>query len=293
MAPILACNVYISAGSALSHAPILLRLLQSSQDVARQSASAVVHAFCDPVYNRSSLHFTGSATGIAQLAIHSAKSAFDLLDGQASEESSPHPTVGLVDHISILPLADDTAVVAGKTAKQVGQALQDTVRVCYYGAAHPEHKSLARVRREDTAFFTTLDPRRSTCTVGAPDSFVENYNIRVRTDRTTARSMTKVVREREGGLASVEALTLPYDDGYEIACNLLRPASDATVKDIEAVARQWEASLPKPVIEKAYRVGTTASQCIEVFAQVARDDEQRRLHDTRVTDAFCQSLPSS
>ena len=83
-----------------------------------------------------------------------------------------HPQVGLVDHISILPLAkhnshplltwkewqtetksnlpemNDTLLPNGWVARTIGHALQPLVRVLWYGRAHTKGKSLASVRRE-------------------------------------------------------------------------------------------------------------------------------------------------
>jgi hypothetical protein len=159
---------------------------------------------------------------------------------------TPHPNIGLVDHVSVLPLhledtqPDDLAAsnattdsalpVTGQVARAIGDVISSKcgVEVLYYGYADPNNTPLAVVRRERTSFFqkpsstTTTTTKYNRCgqqqhhqtTVGAPPYFTENYNIRLTAtvSKRQAQSLTKMVRERDnqGGLPYVEALTLPY-----------------------------------------------------------------------------------
>ena len=69
-----------------------------------------------------------------------------------------HPTVGVVDHVSVLPLEvenlrsqnDNTDVnIAGSVARTIGESLKSVgANVLYYGHAHPSGKELAAVRRD-------------------------------------------------------------------------------------------------------------------------------------------------
>jgi hypothetical protein len=123
---LVACNIYVSAGQA-RWAPFLFQLLEEAQQectrLRRGSSSsslAVVHAYADGPYDRSSFHVAGSSTLVASLASHIAASAATTLSSlrqqeeetkklqASSDESSSvittHPTVGLVDHVTVLPL---------------------------------------------------------------------------------------------------------------------------------------------------------------------------------------------
>jgi hypothetical protein len=202
---------------------------------------------------------------------------------------------------------EEPTLVTGWVARTVGHALdtEADVSVLWYGHADPNRRPLAWVRKHHTRFFTTggLIPittttpaaaattttttsvSREQATVGAPDHFVENYNIQVATsDRTVAQSLTRWVRSTNGGiLPHVEALTLPYGstmDGiplYEVACNLLDPTVTSTI-DIDQQVQAWldatsnnsEASTEQqqgrlPTIVRSYRVGTTVEQCLEAL----------------------------
>jgi glutamate formiminotransferase len=222
--------------------------------------------------------------------------------------------------------SDDEANVTGMTAMTIGQYLEARdqsraarVRVLYYGSACPDRTPLAAVRRNQTNFFqqqqqqhhhqqqstTTVTTPTSAAiesspppsvTIGAPGMFVENYNIRLRCDRATARTLTKRLRTS----LSIEALTLAYgtsgggDDSssrddddtttdtnvYEVACNLTNAA--ITVHDIEREVAAWWAELrpavmaadPAVHILRQYRVGTTARQCQQIWAAHERDYER-------------------
>ena len=270
----------------------------------------MVHAYADGPYDRSSFHLAGGPTLVATLASEIAKGAIQglLVTPQSNDEdSSRHPFVGLVDHVAVMPLnssASESEMMlnsekddeegtyhkpTGWAARRIGAALDQLgVEVYYYGDAHPNGIPLATVRKERTSFFrsgglsdnvkdeepSSPGSRAGVATVGAPSTFVENFNIRLRCDRDTARSLTRTLRERDGGLLGVEALTLPYTDGrFEVACNLLRPDVGSS-EALEARLNQWATEKIKELaldskhdlVERAYRVGTTVDQCIEAIS---------------------------
>ncbi|CAM9734659.1 unnamed protein product, partial [Sphacelaria rigidula] len=68
------------------------------------------------------------------------------------------------------------------------------------------------------------DPAKGVATIGCTP-MVTNYNILLDTKSLPlAAAVTRSVREKDGGLPWVEALSLVQADGmYEVACNLLRP----------------------------------------------------------------------
>lgn len=323
-----ACNVYVSAGADKGHGSILLHLLRQAQQQAAATSCQVgiVHAYADPVYNRSSFHLVGQAEPLAVVAANLAHNAIYRLREFSAREATTHheqaqqhdhPFVGLVDHVAIMPVegidkhddnvaCDSTtdenseftpATPSGIAARHVGKVLQEAgVQVYYYGSAHPAGKSLAQIRREKTKFFQSggLDTatlsgenaiaQREVATVGAPFGFVENYNIRLRATcpKRVAQSLTKHVRERDGGLTGVEALTLPYSNGrWEVACNLLHPEQTSAV-DIGRIVADWEAQVGHEYAEKAYRVGTTAEQCLEAITTF--DSARWEQHNAQVQE---------
>jgi hypothetical protein len=162
------------------------------------TAAGVVHAFCDPLYNRSSFHLAGTPDGIvkvvSQLALEAHKVFRSDWHGDCEDDDDggytcrhPHPAVGIVDHVAVMPLvlplsshrrvigsSDEdrdsfssssstsstapSSFVCGSAAIRIGEALRrdgpNDVRVLYYGDAHPDKLPLAQVRREQTDFFS-------------------------------------------------------------------------------------------------------------------------------------------
>ena len=337
---LVACNIYVSAGGHPNHRDFLLGLLGETQELCRRknkNAQAtepksldqrvvVVHAFRDGPYDRSSFHLAGAPDMVADvgssLAERAVKTLIDLETagqnsmGSNSEQSvgKRHPTVGLVDHVSVLPLDEKKAdsgknEITGSVAQTIGKSLKSLgADVLYYGDAHPSGKELAQVRRDSTKFFEDNKPasnggrwdetnsagKNSTtipvgqATVGAPHQFVENFNIRLRSGvpKAVARTLTECVRERGGkGLPFVEALTLAYgQDQYEVACNLLNP-SVTSAGDIEDRAKAWEQQQEggnaSGLIDTAYRVGTTNDMCLEALRDVSSADGEMA-HNRRV-----------
>lgn len=368
---LVACNLYVSAGSQASiHAPLLTNFLKRAQHdfwnfdtnedaaaVSKISSSssnrtlrrgirsgAVVHAYVDPGYNRSSFHLAGNVEIVARVATNMAVQAVTELrklprttissckSAKKVVVVAAHPNVGLVDHVSVMPLsaknarsttcddkvefASNESEIAAATwaAKLIGNAMQDQlgIRVYFYGAAdHLNYTPLATVRREKTQFFHSgglsndgdetqassqqQQQQHEVAIVGTPTDFVENYNILLNSQctRKLAQSLTRKVRERDGGLQGVEALTLPYSDNrWEVACNLLQPEASGA-SDVQALVNQWESEQGgTKLVERGYRVGTTAEQCLQVLDLVTRSVEDRQVHDKQVLNRFISYFDS-
>jgi hypothetical protein len=320
----IACNVYVSAGSEVGHGPLLLNLLHKAQSACQAGEVGVVHAFADRIYNRSSFHLVGKVDPLSHvttgLVTDAVKNLRSFPKQTPTDEEIPqvshHPSVGVVDHVAVMPIEKsdkidmDTPDVSdfcpstpsGIAARCIGKALQDLgVQVYYYGSAHPTGTPLAMVRKDKTRFFhsgglasecSEKEESADIATVGAPLEFVENYNIRLTAlcPKKKAQSLTKLVRQRDGGLPGVEALTLPYSEGrWEVACNLLHPKISST-SDIDALVEKWQRkeesmlSGDKGLVETSYRVGTTASQCREAI--VSFDQSAWDVYNQKVSNQF-------
>lgn len=333
---------------------------------------AVVHAYSDSVYHRSSFHVVGTADRVADVAIFVARRAIEWLSiengvdhvqSNVTETVLPHPFLGLIDHIAVMPLVgldvypthtvtdrpmdrrekqpnyhheqisdpnrdsnDDHNVdyepftISGRTARAIGQSLSEEystnkknpIQIFYYGSAHPQGLALAHIRKQHTSFFQSGSLRPSSlssmtslashsgpvATIGAPWHFGENYNITLQPpcSGTMARTLARRIRERDGGLAFVEALTLPYSHNrWEVATNLLRP--DVTdISAIKHVVDEWEkesllllssAAVTGRLVERQYRVGTTAEQCWHV---ASLNESEHENHDQHVLEFFQKCL---
>jgi hypothetical protein len=219
--------------------------------------------------------------------------------------------------------------------------------VHYYGSASIDHAPLAKVRRERTNFFqsgalaaskalsigssSSPDTPSSSSSntvvcVGSPCNFVENFNIRLSVTenknnnnnnnnnsnatvgKKVAISLCRTLRERDGGLLGVEALTLPYlssspttnNSCWEVECNLLSPhvgSKDAirqrTMEWLTQYNNSENTNLNVISIEDMYSVGTTQEQCLNVLLLLLRKDVEEvaiHKHDENVANNFFSYL---
>ena len=180
----------------------------------RYNLGILVHAFTDKVYNRTSLHLAGTpeiildvAKDLIQLTIVELRNLVDT-NGELINSSTQHPHVGLVDHVAVVPLVtgmesrilDPYTTFApmfisthgADVARKLGKFIRDhlNMNVFFYGLAHKNKISLVKVRKRRTNFFKSEGkivtgsmeantPTMESCTVGAPEEFVENYNVRM------------------------------------------------------------------------------------------------------------------
>jgi len=313
------CRTIRSESSSMIH-----KKQEQSHSCTTESNIVLVHAYVDIPYNRSSFHFAGRGSAITQVVSTLAFQALDRLSPLIQQEhtqqeeeeedngkhesvsytsSTRHPLVGLVDHISILPLhsnisntrySNQVMTEAKETALSLANILEKRgVQVLKYGTAHPENVSLAMIRKTQTNFFQsggefvktsspTLPSSSSSslwglCTIGSPMNFVENVNIRLSShcSQSMAQTLTRKLRSRNGGIPGVEALTLPYSGHrWEVACNLLQPHL-GSMRDIEELCKEWEMENQRggdAWIESIYRVGTTEEQCLQTLMDSYDED---------------------
>ena len=263
-----ACNVYVTA-AASHHSSTLLNLLNRTQCYCQEirhtamgtaltgskklAPVAVIHAYADIPYDRSSFHLAGRPDCVADVVgrlIRNALNEIDLdcnnINNNKTEKNTDarHPFVGLVDHVSIMPLNyprsnnSKNCEAAANAAHEIGKQISKTnlVNIHYYGMACPHNTPLATVRRQRTSFFQSggatgegqvgqYEPEtkrtnassKGDMTIGAPVNFVENFNIRLTSNVNfeQAKTLTQFLRGRNistkgYGVAGVEALTLPY-----------------------------------------------------------------------------------
>lgn len=177
----------------------------------------VIHAHADIPYDRSSFHLAGRSDCVALVANELIRTALNDIDIDILPKTTTttttksttiggnntrHPYVGLVDHVSIMPLNyycpsssneseseksqslllptkdevysnretttnnNDRYKVASNVAYEIGKQMMGTklVNVHYYGHACPRATPLAEVRRERTTFFNSGGATDSTTT---------------------------------------------------------------------------------------------------------------------------------
>lgn len=215
-------------------------------------------------YERTSFLIAGQWGQVSSCAIAIASLALGEIDITTHEGS--HPQIGAVDHISVSSLDADASGRAA--AMRIATAMAEKVPVYLYGDAHPEHRSLAATRRLTPYFRATngwkapadlgqdkFSDKSGVCCCGHVD-MVLNYNIALEeaADLAVAKAVVAEVRKRP----HVEALPLPHGQGYEVACNLLRP--EVTPPEDVLEAARLAAAQFNVRVERGYRIGLTPEE---------------------------------
>ncbi len=201
----------------------------------RSAAVGIIHAYADVPYDRTSFHIAGRADCVTDVAASLVCSAVNDIEFDPSGydvDRSRHPFVGLVDHVSVMPLVYPTknsnstkdmglisCDAAANVAREIGRQISHTnlVNVHYYGEACPHNTPLSKVRRDRTSFFASggaidreriglhqrgqkivTNARKGDTTIGTPIGFVENFNIRLTSNVNfnQAKSLSQFVRGR-------------------------------------------------------------------------------------------------
>ena len=250
--PLLAATIYVTEASPTR----CLEVLRGER---------LLSYFADAAYDRCSYCVGGSPVAVKRAVLKVAKDALERLDMR--NHKGTHPTLGIVDHISVHPLRA-TLQDAADAALSIGTALP--VPVLYYGAAHPEKKSLAEIRRGTTYFQKPPDDGLGVCCCGATPH-VLNYNVQVTGDFAAAKRVASAVRTRGGnGLPGVEALALRHNDVVEIACNLLDDAPPP--EEVKAEIKK-HAEKNGLLVVGDYVIGRTKTDMLEALLHLEEEEE--------------------
>ena len=231
----LVCIIYVSE----SRASFVNKIRET---IALHSKSVcLAHSFVDEPYNRTSFFLLGP--GVTNCALNICDKAYELLD--YSEHKGLHPTLGCVDHVSFSPLGNESnlnnvAEIANQFAKDLSKT--HNIPIFMYGAASLRQTRLKDIRRKLGYFdknvgkkclewtedcqpdyllgnTKAIDPSKGISTIGAVP-LVVNFNIRFR-DEDERKNIIQVTKAVRAVSTDVEALTLPYGNTFEVACNLL------------------------------------------------------------------------
>ncbi|GMI22796.1 hypothetical protein TeGR_g11639 [Tetraparma gracilis] len=281
--PRLVSNFYLSLSPSCSPPPLLPSLLRLVPP------GRLLAAYTDEVYQRSSLHLCSTCPD--ELAAIVAALVRALAQSPAAELPPPdpggsaHPRLSLIDNISLMSTEspDPPALAALRAAHQGILELtkglpKHQFSPLAYGHAHPAgYRELRDVRRE-SGFFSSpaaapsaapgAPPPPALCTLGVPDTFITNYNIRLSFPPPLSPPLLRapLSRAARASAPGVEALTLPYGPGrLEVACNLVHPPPPEpptpTAPLLAAVRGALEGGGGEVEVH-AYAVGVTQEQVL-------------------------------
>ncbi|HKE36919.1 MAG TPA: glutamate formimidoyltransferase [Candidatus Baltobacteraceae bacterium] len=218
-----------------------------------RAGARVLHRTSDAVHHRSVLTIAGNAEHVLTAGIALAGVALERIDLRVHR--GVHPRIGALDVLPFVPLRNATLADAVALAHSAGAAIWERYRVpsFYYGAAarRPERRLLARVRRGEfeglAARFADplwapdegdagLHPSAGAIAVGARDILIA-YNVELATDDLdAAREIARLIRERDGGLATLRALAFPLGSGrVQVSLNVTNYSATPLYRVVELI----------------------------------------------------------
>jgi glutamate formiminotransferase / 5-formyltetrahydrofolate cyclo-ligase len=271
--------------------------IQKMVDALSAAEASVLDVHSDPIHHRSVLTLTAAS---ARLPAVLAQLALQTIDIDLTSHTGVHPRLGGLDVCPIVP-HDVPMRQAVLTAHAAGASIHSStgLPVYFYGEAarRPETRELPDIRRGGLQRLMhragaelppdlgiEIDPRRGVVCVGARDVLIA-FNVYVRTDMPTTRSIAASVRASNGGLSGVRALALPIArDVCQVSLNLTRPqltgidtafaaiaelagASGVEVMGTEIVGLVPQRYLPDPE-KQAARLLTQPDRCLEAKLQI-------------------------
>jgi glutamate formiminotransferase len=203
----------------------------------------ILHRTSDAVHHRSVITAAGSASQVVAAAVALARVTLERIDLRAHR--GEHPRIGALDVLPFVPLGDatldDAVTLAHRAAARVWRELG--IPVWLYGAAAsaPHRTNLADVRRGEFEGLAerSRDPQWAFDYGDAPHTsagaiavgaraFLLAFNVELNSgDLTLARSIARMLRERDGGLRTLKAL------GIRLAPDVVQVSFNLT--DVEAV----------------------------------------------------------
>jgi glutamate formiminotransferase len=234
----------------------------------------------DPDHHRSVLTAAGEPASLERGLLAMTRAAVDRID--LRRHRGVHPRLGAVDVVPLVPLGRATMEDAIASARRLGGAIgeQLALPVFLYGeaATDPRYRLPAGLRRRGLAdvagalaageLVPDFGPARAHPSAGVvlvgARSFLIAFNLWLATaDVRVARDIARAVRERDGGLAGVQALGLFLESRgrAQVSLNLLRPDATALEAVVERV--RSEAAARGVAVERGELIGLLPARVAE------------------------------
>lgn len=251
MQPLLECVPNFSEGKNAEVVEALVREMSAVTGV-----NCLAHEL-DPAHHRCVITLAGDPSAVADAAFHGLRKAISLID--LTGHSGEHRRMGAMDVCPFVPLGSADMDLAVATAKQVGARIGEELAVPVFlyakAAQREDRRILGNIRNKqfeglqdlvgtDPDFTPDFGPDRLHPTAGAVGvgarTFLIAYNINLQTaDVDVAKAISKAVRERDGGLARVQAMGFFLDDRgvAQVSMNLLDYSVTSIRRVFDEVAR--------------------------------------------------------
>lgn len=251
MQPLLECVPNFSEGK---NAELVETLVREMTGIA--GVNCLAHEL-DAAHHRCVITLAGEPSAVADAAFHGLRQAIDLID--LTRHRGEHRRMGAMDVCPFVPLGTADMDLAVETARQVGARIGDELAIPVFlyakAAQREDRRILGNIRNkqfeglqdlvgQDPDYTPDFGPDRLHPTAGAVGvgarTFLIAYNVNLQTtDVDVAKAISKAVRERDGGLARVQAMGFFLDDRNmaQVSMNLLDYGVTAIRTVFDEVAR--------------------------------------------------------
>ena len=205
-------------------------IIEACVDQIRTTAGCTLLQYTsDTSHNRSVITYIGSPEAVEEASVKLAVKATELID--LTKHKGEHPRMGCVDVMPFIPIREATMDECKKLSRVVGEriAKEAGLPVFLYeaSATAPHRQNLANVRKgQFEGMFEKvknpdwipdfggqrIHPTGGVVAVGARPPLIA-YNINLSTaDVSIAGSISRIIRQANGGLANVKAIGIYLED---------------------------------------------------------------------------------
>ena len=215
-------------------------IVDACVDAVSKGGARVIDRTSDSVHHRSVITAVGSADEVVAASVALAGVAAERIDLRS--HAGVHPRIGALDVLPFIALRGATLADAGALARKAAAQIWQRYRVpsYYYGAAATaeDGRTLPEVRRGGIPLDVGAHAHESAgaIAIGARD-FLVAFNVELATgDVALARSIARMLRERDGGLTTLRALGLARAPGIvQVSFNITDPEATPLYRVVELV----------------------------------------------------------
>ncbi len=255
---------------------------------ARREGVTLLDREMDASHNRCVLTFAGEPKAVAEAVFGAVREGVARID--MNHHRGEHPRMGACDVVPFVPVAGFSVADAVKLARGLGERIGKELNVPVYlyaeAATRPERRKLPDIRKgqfeglrdrigSDPAMVPDFGPNKIHPTAGATAVgaryFLIAYNIQLATsDVGIAQAISKAIRERDGGLAGVQAKGFDVEvDGSkcaQVSMNLLDFRQTSILRVFEEVEK----------LAQAQKISILDSELVGLVPRAALDDAVAR-----------------
>jgi glutamate formiminotransferase len=215
-------------------------IVDACADAVNGAGARVIDRTSDDVHNRSVITAVGTRNAVLDAGVALAGCVAARIDLRT--HAGVHPRIGALDVLPFVPLHGATLDDATHLAHDAARRIWETHRIpsYYYDAASDRRRTLPEVRQGgfEPDVGDGAHASAGAIAIGARQ-FLVAFNIELATgDVGIARSIARVLREKNGGLRTLRALGLPREAGVvQVSFNITDVSAIPIYRVVELVRR--------------------------------------------------------